>query len=620
MCGIFGKINHLNNQPVSETQIRSAIEVMAHRGPDDDGIFVDGYIGLGMKRLQIIDITGGHQPIYNETGDKVIVFNGEIYNYLELRDHLTERGHKFKTKSDTEVILHLYEEYSEGCLDKLNGMFAFAIWDKAKKELFIARDRLGIKPLFYSLIGESLTFSSEIRPLIKACGISNEMDPEALVNYFSFYYVSSPHTMFKHIKRLAPGHYIKLKGKQVEIKRYWHFKFKPERMSQQDTISEIKNALINSVRRQLQSEVPLGVFLSSGLDSTSIVAMMSRLGKKISTYTIGYSNGGTYNELHESKLVAQKYGTSHFECIMEPLQLTEFIPSITEYSAEPCGDWTQAALYHLSKISRKDITVALSGAGGDELFAGYPTLVASKVAAFYRKMPGCIKDVIREVVKNIPTSYDRLSLDYKLKAFVSGADLQPERAHMRYKEIFSDTERELLLLSNPEYDPFNVFNQHLDIVAQEKTLDKLLYLDLNVFLPDCVLQSSDITTMMNSQECRVPFLDNEMIDLSEKIPIELKVKGFTTKYILRKALSEYLPQEIIKMPKKGLAIPTNFWLRDELRTFASDVISEAEKRNDEMFDFDYIKKLQREHVEGKRDNTRKLTCLISFFIWQRIYQ
>jgi asparagine synthase (glutamine-hydrolysing) len=621
MCGISGKINFKTKKPVTVADIKPAVTAMTHRGPDDEGIFTDGYAGIGMRRLDIIDIKGGHQPIFNENGNMAIVFNGEIYNFVGLRDELIAKGHRFSTRSDTEVILHLYEEYGPECLGRLNGMFAFAIWDKTRKRLFIARDRFGIKPLFYAITDDGIVFSSEIKSLLTNPSVPREADNDALIDYLSFYYVSSPRTMFRHIKRLQPAHYIFVDGNGIEIKKYWQYAASPQKLSSEEWVKRINEALLQSVKRHLQSEVPLGVFLSSGLDSTSIVAMMQKLSFETRTYTIGYENGRTFNELEESKLVARKYGTIHHDCMLKPRELETYIPEITRHLAEPHGDWTQAALYFLSKNSRNDVTVVLTGMGSDELFAGYPTLTAAKIASFYRKLPAAARKMIKYAVNKLPVSYDRLSFDFKAKSFVAGADMAPEAAHMRYKEIFSDAERAKLLYNKAGgHNPFDVYGQYLAQVSDHGLLDRLMYLDMNVFLPDCALQLADITTMMNSQECRVPFLDMEMVELASQIPMDLKLKGFTTKYILRKALKEYLPEEILRMPKKGLAMPTPYWLRDELRDFVNGVFSDAEKRNPDAFDFKYVRELYTQHINGARDNTRKLTCLVSLFLWQGYYQ
>jgi asparagine synthase (glutamine-hydrolysing) len=620
MCGIFGIINYTDKTPVTPEQLRKPLSLMVHRGPNDDGIMTDRYAGLGMRRLSIIDIPGGHQPISNETGEISIIFNGEIYNYRELREELEAEGHKFKTRSDTEVILHLYEEYGEACPGKLNGMFAFAVWDKKKEELFVARDRIGVKPLFFSAAGGKLMFSSEIRALLSA-GVSREPDLHAVADYFAFYYISSPRTIYRDIRRLSPGHSISLKNGRIEIRRYWDFTFIPAELDEEQAVPLIQETLFSSVKRHLMSEVPLGVFLSSGMDSASIVAMMRKAGSPVTTYTVGYENGGTYNELDGARLVAEKYGTTHHECTLNPSQAEKYIPEIIGHLAEPHGDWTQAGFYHLSKESKKDMTVVLSGAGGDELFAGYPTLTAAKFAKYYNLLPKAARDLIKAGVMKLPSSYERLSLDFKAKSFVAGAELIPERAHMRYKEIFDDEERKNILYNNTSiFDPFEVYKQHLPGVPDEEPLNRLLYLDLKVFLPDCALQVTDITTMMNSQECRVPFLDLEMIELSRRIPLSMKLRGVTTKHILRKALKGYLPKEITRMPKKGFAMPTAFWLKNELRGFVESTVSRAAEKKNDLVNLEYARRIIAEHNSGKRDNTRKITCLVSFLLWQEMYQ
>ncbi len=618
MCGIAGKINYSSKAPVREAELKGPLFEMFHRGPEDEGVLVDRHCGLGMRRLKIIDLKGGRQPVFNEDGSLAVFLNGEIYNYRELRKELEGR-HRFKTNSDTEVIVHLYEELGEKCLDKLNGMFALAVWDARKEELFIARDRAGVKPLFYSDIGGTLCFASEIKSLLAFNGMPREMDGQALANYLSFYYISSPRSIFKHIRRLPQGHFIKISGKKAEISRYWHYTFRPQKMTESEAEERIEAALLNSVRRQLISDVPLGVFLSSGLDSTAIVAMMSKLGVRPKTYTVGYENGGTHNELAEARLVSQKYNTDHHDCMFGPLDIIESLPKAVSRFGEPHGDWTCLAMGHVSARSRKDITVALTGAGGDELFAGYPTLTAAKVGRIYQYLPGPVKDAIRRAAERLPVSTRRMSLDFKIKSFTRGAAFKPETAHMKYKEILTPEDIRAFLPGAVYADPFEVFAQHLPDVAEDRLLDRLQYLDLNVFLPYCSLHTTDLVTMFNSQEARVPFLDNEMLELSEEIPLDLKIKGFTTKYIIRKALRKYLPEEILKMPKKGFSMPTAEWLKGDLREFALDAISAARSKNPGFCNYSFAEGLLAEHLEGKRDNTRKLTCLVSLFLWQAEY-
>ncbi|MDA8130291.1 MAG: asparagine synthase (glutamine-hydrolyzing) [Elusimicrobia bacterium] len=618
MCGILGQINYSSGKPVREADLKSGLFEMFHRGPDDDGVLTDRHCGLAMRRLSIIDVAGGRQPVFSEDRSLAVVLNGEIYNYRELRKDLEPR-HRFATSSDTEVIVHLYEELGEKCLDKLNGMFAFALWDAKKQELFVARDRVGIKPLFYADLGGSLYFASEIKALLSFPGMPREADPQALADYLSFYYISSPRSVFRHIRRLPQGHFIKAGGGKAEVRPYWNFRFRPQKMSEAEASERIESSLLASVKRQLVSEVPLGVFLSSGLDSTAIVAMMSKLGVRPKTYTVGYADGGTHNETAEARLVARKYGTEHHDCLFGASDVAAMLPAAVKGFAEPHGDWTWLAMQRLSAVSRKDITVALTGAGGDELFAGYPTLTAAKVGRVYQYLPGPVKDALRAAAERLPVSTARLSLDFKIKSFARGAAFRPEIAHMKYKEILTDREIRALMPHLKHEDPFEVFSQHLPDVASARLLDRLMYLDLNVFLPYCSLHSTDLVTMFNSQEARVPFLDNEMLELAEEVPLSLKMKGFTTKHIIRKTLRHYLPEEILKMPKKGFSMPTAEWLKRELKGFFLDSLGAARAKNPDFCDYSFAEGLFREHLEGRRDNTRKLTCLASLFLWQAEY-
>lgn len=618
MCGILGKINYVSRKPVREAELKAPLFELFHRGPDDEGVLTDRYCGLAMRRLSIIDIEGGRQPVYSEDRSVAVVLNGEIYNYRELRKELEPR-HRFSTGSDTEVIVHLYEELGWKCLKKLNGMFAFALWDARKEELLVARDRAGIKPLFYADVGGALYFSSEIKALLSFPGVPRDLDEQALADYLSFYYISSPRSIFAHIRRLPQGHFIKVAAGRSEVSRYWNFRFSPERMTGREAAERIETALLSSVKRQLVSDVPLGVFLSSGLDSTAIVAMMAKLGVRPKTYTIGYSGGGTHNELAEARLVAEKYGTDHHECLLSPSDVRSLLPKAVKGFAEPHGDWTYLAMERLSAVSRKEITVALTGAGGDELFAGYPTLSAAKVGRVYRYLPGPVKAALRAAAERLPVSTRRLSLDFKIKSFVRGASFSPEVAHMKYKEIFSPEEIKAFMPSLTHGDPFEVFSQHLPDVADAGLLDRLMYLDLNVFMPYCSLHSTDLVTMFNSQEARVPMLDNEMLELAGKVPLGLKMKGFTTKHVMREALKHYLPEEILRMPKKGFSMPTADWLKGELKGFVLDAVSAARAKAPDFCDYSLTEKLLAEHLEGRRDNTRRLTCLVSLFLWQTEY-
>ncbi|MFH1996269.1 MAG: asparagine synthase (glutamine-hydrolyzing) [Candidatus Omnitrophota bacterium] len=627
MCGLYTLYN-FRGERVHEERIARALDLIAHRGDDRSGIYVDNHVGLGARRLSIIDIRHGQQPISNEDGTVVIVFNGEIFNYPELREKLVSKGHVFKTETDTEVILHLYEDKKEECVAELNGMFSFVIWDKRERRVFIARDRVGIKPLFYSTHNNTLRVGSEIKSFFSDKGFPKKLDMEALSDYFSFYYISSPKTIYAEIRRLKPGHCIIVENNKLEIRKYWDYKHDISGTVREDQVIEsIKETLKKSVKRHLQSEVPLGIFLSGGLDSASILASISEYRDKIKAYTIGYDGYESYSEIEDAKKVADMCGAEHIIGILRPGQIPDMLRQCITYLDEPHGDWSQTAVYYASKLSRGDATVVLSGAGGDELFGGYPTLIAAYVAQLCRKVPRVVRDPVFYLLdKCLPVRYTRLSFDQQLRLFLKGYTLDPEQAHHRYKEIFTPSEKRSLLFKeemkrkmNGRFDSFGVFDQYLKDYGDRELLNRLMYMDLKVFHPDCTLYPFDIITMANSQECRMPLLDLEMLELSRRIPPSLKVKNFTTKYVYRKAMRNILPHEMLRMRKKGFTIPADQWIReDALYKFTEEVIMDSKRRNAHLFDYGYIDGLLANHRRGKENNTRKITCLVSLFVWQEI--
>jgi len=429
MCGIFGQVV-FEGGAADPDLLRQGLSMLRHRGPDDSNTFLDGPLGMGAMRLAIIDREGGQQPLGNEDGSLHVVFNGEIYNHVDLRHDLIDRGHQFRTKSDTEVLVHLYEDDPDGFLEELNGMFALAIWDRNRQRLILARDRTGIKPLFVSEWQGAFFFASEMKALLGLPSFPADWDYQALNDYFSFYYVTAPRTLYKHIRRVMPGECLTIESGRVNSRRYWNYttqrgpEHKPKRY-----MEEFTELLEQSVGRHLQSEVPVGVFLSGGLDSASIVAMMSRFSNAINTYSVGYQDE-SYSELDLARLISRKFQTNHHEYILTPELLTDLLPQVIRQLDEPHGDWTHVAISHLSQKAKDDITVVLSGAGGDELFGGYPTLTAARFAAVYRLIPSLIRrNLVRPMVEALPTSYRRMSLDFKAKSFVAGADETPERAH-----------------------------------------------------------------------------------------------------------------------------------------------------------------------------------------------
>jgi len=622
MCGICGICNFNRKEPISEELIKDMSQVLSHRGPDDSGIYIDKNIAMGLRRLSIIDIAKGHQPVHNEDKTVWIVCNGEIYNYVELRKELIGKGHKFYTHSDTETIVHLYEEYGEEAFSKLNGMFAFALWDERKGRLFLVRDRIGIKPLFYTLNNGQLLFASEIKAILKDRSVKKEINYEAVDIYFSLYYIPHPNTIFKNIFRLPPAHYLVYEKGKTKIEKYWQMDYSVSREKNPEYYSDqIRSILKDSVKRCLQSEVPLGVFLSGGLDSTSIVALMSEVsGNPIKTFSLGFLDK-SYNELNEAKTVAKMYNTEHQEYIMRPSDIHEYLPKVIEFFDEPNGDWSSVANYILARNAKRSVTVALSGAGGDEIFGGYPTITAYKLAKQYRKLPVFIRrGIVERIVKKLPVSTERLSFDYRAKAFIKGAELPPEEAHFRWKEIFSPEEKQMLYsgqLKNrtEEFDSFNVFRKHFGVLKDADMVNNLLYLDLRVFHAGCTLYLNDITTMAVALETRTPFLDNQLVEFAASMPVNLKHKNFTTKYIFRKAMEKLLPGKIIRMGKKGFIIPGASWIQHELRDFVCDILNPAKIKETGLLNAEYVQMVLEQHFSGRRDNTRKITCLVSFMIW-----
>ncbi len=620
MCGIFGQIA-IDGTPPDPSILETALGRLNHRGPDDAGTIRDGPLIMGARRLAVIDIAGGHQPLPNEDETVWVVFNGEIYNHNDLRRELEQRGHTFRTRCDTEVLVHLYEQDPEHFLERLNGMFALALWDARRQRLILARDRAGMKPLFIAEWAGSLYFASEMKALLVIPGFPRDWDYQALDHYFSFYYTSAPSTLYRHIRRVMPGECVIVEGGRTDRRRFWNLCYssdwKPRR---EDLIPAFRSLLDEAVRRHLQSEVPTGVFLSGGLDSASLVAMMTRHVDRVRTYTVGYEET-TYNELEVARKVSERFGTDHHECILTPDLVREELPYAINQLDEPHGDWTYLAHSRLSRFSHDEgVTVVYVGAGGDELFGGYPTYLAARIARIYRRVPGMLRrGLIERLVNRLPASYQRMSFDFKAKSFVAGASLDPERAHLRFKEVFSADQRQALFTPELQVrigtsDPFDVFAQHLDRIEESELINRLMYLDFKTFLPDDTLYPIDIVTSAHSQECRAPLLDTEIIEFAARIPWQWKLRGATTKYLIRQAMKETLPRECVRMPKKGFLVPGGPWLRGPLHEFARQIIGDAAGRT-ELFERTEMERLLAEHCSGRADHTRRLTCLLSFLLW-----
>jgi len=626
MCGICGIFSHQGLASTARHFTEKMCAVMVHRGPDDEGYYFDENIALGMRRLSIIDLITGHQPMSNEDKSIWVIFNGEIYNFLELREQLIKKGHTFATQSDTEVIVHLYEEMGEEFVHQLNGMFAIALWDKKQGTLIIVRDRLGIKPLHFYTTPHSLVFSSEIKSILQT-DYRREIDYESLARFFTFEYIPAPATIFKGIQKLLPGHMIVARGGSISIKPYWDIRFSETPSfsgDEQSYMDGICSHLKDSVKRRLISDVPLGVFLSGGMDSSSITALMSEVaGSKIKTFAIGFKEE-SFNELSYARIVADRFQTDHQEFVVESNLVKELVPTLFEYLDEPLADASIIPTYIISKLARQYVTVALAGEGGDELFAGYDTYKAYQVARLYRKVPGFVRNgIVKKIVPHLPASKKRLSFEFKAKKFISGVDFPPEIANIIWWGAYNPAQRADLfsegLAANIKDDVFAPVTYHCGNTQAQDTVNRLGYLDLKLYLQDDLLVKSDRMSMANSLEIRVPFLDHTFVDFATSIPSSLKLKGLDTKHILKKAMSKVLPPEILTRKKIGFDIPLGVWIRHELREFIMEILSPGRLKSHGFFNHDYIETLLKEHFQGEHNHRQLLWPLIIFQFWYSHY-
>jgi asparagine synthase (glutamine-hydrolysing) len=622
MCGICGVYYCDQNRTVEPRLLERMNRSMVHRGPDDEGYYYSGPLGLGMRRLSIIDLSTGHQPISNEDESVWIVFNGEIYNFLELHSELAGKGHVFRSRSDTEVILHLYEQEGLKCVEKLNGMFSFAIWDSRIRTLILVRDRLGIKPLYYSLDAQgNIFFASELKAILSA-PVNRDPDYQALYDYVSLMYVPTPTTAFKWVKKLPPGHIMECSSSGVKITRFWDIPL-PE-LGEEDSLSsnyvdDVVSLIETAIRRQMISDVPVGALLSGGLDSTTVAAVMTKkVHQPLKTFTAGFAHK-SYNESDDARLVSQTLGTQHFEELVVP-SMIESLPALFNSFDEPFADYSAIPTYLVSKLAAQHVKVVLTGDGGDEVFAGYPTHVAYIVSRWFRTIPKWIRDgIIRPLVMALPTSLERISFDYKAKRFITGVDLPMPQAHYWWKVVFTEQEKNLLF--RPEFlregfkNTFYVFDQHFKVAGRSHPLNQLLYVDAKTFLLDDNLTKVDRMTMANSLEARVPLLDHEIVERVARMPPKVKASLLQTKTLLRKASRGLLPKTIRKAQKKGFTPPLPYWIKLELKEMLLEIFSEKNLQRSRILQPNYCRNLLFEHLDGKKDNNRQIWTLFSLLCW-----
>jgi asparagine synthase (glutamine-hydrolysing) len=581
-------------------------------------------VGLGMRRLKVIDLVTGRQPISNEDGSIWIVFNGEIYNYRELRRELDQRGHTFFTQTDTEAIVHAYEEYGEKCVTKLNGMFAFAIWDDCRKKLFLARDRLGVKPLYYFYDGYRFIFGSELKAILQSKDIPKSIDREALDAFLTFEYIPAPLSIFSDIKKLPAGHVLTLEGGEILTQRYWELQSRKLQANEHELSDALGELLKDAVRMRLISDVPLGAFLSGGIDSSTLVALMSELmDRPVKTFSVGFDDP-SYNELEHARTVARHFGTDHAELTIQP-DAVMLVSDLIKQLDEPLADVSIFPTYLVSKLAREHVTVVLSGDGGDELFGGYEWYIAEKIARHYRYLPDAMKKRwIPALVGLVPPSRRKKGPINKLKRFVEGSILPESLRHFRWSSFL--TERSKLDLYSDDLrrsvnhtDTCSHFTGYFESCGEADRTWQEQFADIKTYLADDILVKVDRMSMANSLEARTPYLDYRVAEFAAGLPSELKIRGLQTKYLLKRCMRTKLPPCILKRKKEGFSIPMKNWLQQELRPMMEDILSPTRINREGLFNSVYIEKLKADHLNGIANNAHQLWSLMVFEIWQNTY-
>ena len=625
MCGIYGQLT------TSELDVRHAEEstdLLSHRGPDERGTVLRGNVFLGMRRLSIIDLSGGHQPIWNEDQTCCAVYNGELYNFLELRPELESRGYLFRTRSDTEVVLRAYEEWGPDCLRRFNGMFALAIWDEGASRLFLARDRIGEKPLYYYHDSDRLIFGSEIKAILADPVVPRRLNPRGLANFLCVGHAVAPETIYQNIYKLLPGHYLIAQGGQVRTSQYWDVGDEPQLpvgsiLTEAEYAERILLLLDDSVRRRMIADVPVGAFLSGGVDSSAIVALMKEhAGGPVKTFSLGFNIGGAYNELSDAKVVAKYLGTEHHELHAEHVDLIQTLRALVYHYDEPFADAAAFPLYLLSRFARQHVKVVLSGDGGDELFGGYRRYAVDRFATLYQRLPPALtKNLIPAMAGKLPR------LRRTKRAFRTLSIADPARRYASWLTVFTpEMQAELLgaelraaVADHDPVAPYLHYYHALDGKCASDHLNRMMYVDLKTLLVDGYMEKLDKATMACSLEARVPLLDHRLVELAFQIPGRFKIGGSSLKRILKRAVRDLVPPCVLRKPKHGFAVPIDPWFRGELKNFTFDVLLDGRTRQRGYFNIGFVERLWSEHVRGRHVRADHLWLLLNFELWQRAY-
>lgn len=620
MCGITGIVRRDGAQ-IDRELLGRMNDAIRHRGPDDDGFYFSDGVGLAMRRLAIIDLKSGHQPIHNADRTLWIVFNGEIYNYRELRKQLEALGHTFYTDSDTEAIVHAYDEYGTECPKHLRGMFALAIWNERDKSLFLARDRVGKKPLLYAQTNDGLVFGSEFTALLTHPSISREVNYEAIHHYLSFISVPAPLTAYQAIRKLEPGHWLLWRDGEVKLERYWQLDFSHKvNISEQEAGERVSELLRDAVRVRLMSEVPLGAFLSGGIDSSAVVALMAQeSGERVKTFSIGFEEQD-FSELHHARRVAEHVGADHHEFIVRPNAM-EILPTLVEHYGEPFADSSAIPSYYVSRETRRYVTVALNGDGGDECFAGYERYAAMSLAQRYTKLlPAALRNgVVANLAKALPEFQTRSPLA-KGKRFLKAASLSPIQRYLRWISAFDESAK-LDLYSDDFREQTKAFST-VSIIQPwfakangSGIVDASLLTDTMTYLPNDLLVKMDIASMTVSLEARSPFLDHHLMEFAASLPEKLKLRRMTTKYLLKRVLKDLVPAENLSRGKMGFGVPVGHWFRGTMQQFLRETLLSEKALARDLFQRARVRQIVDQHVEGKVDHSHRLWSLLMLELW-----